>query len=462
MKEVPDMPARMGERNTETGGMKLSVVCFVFVAAAIITAAALFLADSKINTGYQRMEQASERYVSAQLAAMDLQAASDYLTDRMRCFAVTGELRYLNDYFEEVEATKRRDNALSNLEELLEENVGSAYDRLAEALKYSNELMQREFVVMKLVQTAMGYDDSQVPEAVSSVALTPEELGLTAGDQMQRAQKYAFDDEYMAYKEHIHENVQACTQELILSSGNKLDQTMQNMKHFLNMQTVLTIMLLLVVVLFGSFVIIQVRRPLTRMVTRIKQQESVPVSGAAELRFVTQTYNEILEENLRARIKLTHEATHDALTGLYNRNAYEMLMDSVDQEHIALLIIDVDKFKTVNDTYGHDVGDKVLQRVANVLKEHFRSVDLICRFGGDEFVVIMTRSNSSMRKLIEDKIREINRVLQHPEDGLPPTSLSVGAAFADKKLPDGDLFKDADTALYTIKQSGRKGCGFAR
>ena len=195
MKEVPDMPARMGERNTETGGMKLSVVCFVFVAAAIITAAALFLADSKINTGYQRMEQASERYVSAQLAAMDLQAASDFLTDRMRCFAVTGELRYLNDYFEEVEATKRRDNALSNLEELLEENVGSAYDRLAEALKYSNELMQREFVVMKLVQTAMGYDDSQVPEAVSSVALTPEELGLSAGDQMQRAQRYAFDDE---------------------------------------------------------------------------------------------------------------------------------------------------------------------------------------------------------------------------------------------------------------------------
>ena len=225
---------------------------------------------------------------------------------------------------------------------------------------------------------------------------------------------------------------------------------MQNMKHFLNMQTVLTIMLLLVVVLFGSFVIIQVRRPLTRMVTRIKQQESVPVSGAAELRFVTQTYNEILEENLKARIKLTHEATHDALTGLYNRNAYEMLMDSVDQEHIALLIIDVDKFKTVNDTYGHDVGDKVLQRVANVLKEHFRSVDLICRFGGDEFVVIMTRSNSSMRQLVLNKIAHANDLLQHPKDDLPPVSLSVGVAFSDRNNPSGDIFTDADWLFCAI------------
>jgi len=118
----------------------------------------------------------------------------------------------------------------------------------------------------------------------------------------------------------------------------------------------------------------------------------------------------------------------------------------------------VDYFKTVNDTYGHDVGDRVLKRVADILKHSFRSVDIICRIGGDEFVVIMTRVDSSMRDLVIRKIEHANELLQNPEDDLPPVSLSVGAAFADRKNPKGDIFKDADTALYRVKAAGRCGC----
>ncbi len=133
-------------------------------------------------------------------------------------------------------------------------------------------------------------------------------------------------------------------------------------------------------------------------------------------------------------------------------------MESTDTRHIALILVDVDYFKTVNDTYGHAMGDRVLKRVAEVLRSSFRSVDILCRIGGDEFAVVMTRSNSSMGKLVMDKINRANYLLQHPKDDLPPVSLSVGVAFSDRKNPKGDIFRDADAALYKVKEAGRNGC----
>ena len=125
---------------------------------------------------------------------------------------------------------------------------------------------------------------------------------------------------------------------------------------------------------------------------------------------------------------------------------------------MALILVDVDYFKSVNDTYGHAVGDRVLKRVADILRNSFRSVDILCRIGGDEFAVVMTRVNSSMSQLVLNKINRANELLQHPKDDLPPVSLSVGVAFSDRKNPQGDIFKDADTALYRVKDGGRKGC----
>ena len=135
-----------------------------------------------------------------------------------------------------------------------------------------------------------------------------------------------------------------------------------------------------------------------------------------------------------------------------------MFMDSMDLQNIALLIIDIDLFKQFNDLYGHDVGDRVLKKVASLLQHTFRSVDIICRYGGDEFVIIMTRVNSSMSGLVKNKIAHLNEILQHPDDGLPEASLSVGVAFSDRENPEGDIFKDADTALYWVKEAGRKDC----
>ena len=245
---------------------------------------------------------------------------------------------------------------------------------------------------------------------------------------------------------------------MIRSSSIGLDEASDRMAFLVKLETVLTVGMLLVVLLFVIFVTLQVRKPLTLMVDQMRSQQEVSPKGASELQFVTQTYNAILKENKAAREKLGHEASHDPLTGLFNRGAYEMMLKSVDTAHMALILVDVDRFKQVNDTYGHDVGDGILKQVAAVLKKSFRSVDVICRIGGDEFVVIMTRADSSMRELVYQKIRQANEFLQHPKDELPPVSLSVGVAFADRKNAKGDIFKDADTALYRVKEAGGSGC----
>ena len=453
----------MENRNHERkeNGPRLRMISVAFTVAACVAAAALFLADHSVTEGYHQMEKASSQYVAARQAASDLEVGSDYLTDRVRCFVVTGGIEYLEDYFREAEVTRRRDDALDTLEILLEGSDSAAYKSLAEALEDSNELMEREYQAMALM-LASGYYTSaalvKVPEAVKNTELTEEELAMTSAEQKQRAQELVFDDVYMAYKDKIRKNVTVCTEHLIESTSEVLEAASGRMDRLLSIQTGLTVLLLVIVLAIVAFVTLQVRIPLMHMVELMREQKVVPPAGAAELRFVTRTYNEILTENKAHQEKLAYDATHDPLTGLYNRGAYEMFMQTMDTSHIALMLVDVDKFKTVNDTYGHDIGDKILRRVAQTLKSRFRSVDIICRIGGDEFVVILTRVDSSMAQTVKTKILQANEFLMKEDQGLPPVSLSVGVAFADRENPRGDIFKDADTALYIVKEAGRCGC----
>ena len=124
-----------------------------------------------------------------------------------------------------------------------------------------------------------------------------------------------------------------------------------------------------------------------------------------------------------------------------------------------MILIDVDTFKSVNDTYGHAMGDTILQKVATLLKRTFRSIDYVCRIGGDEFAIIMVEMTSDLKYTIEEKIEAVNETLSKEVDGVPAVSLSVGVAFSDRDNAEDDIFKDADKALYYIKEHGRHGSG---
>ena len=130
-------------------------------------------------------------------------------------------------------------------------------------------------------------------------------------------------------------------------------------------------------------------------------------------------------------------------------------MSSIDLNSTYMMLFDIDNFKTINDTYGHETGDKVLVKLVNVIKKNFRDDDYICRIGGDEFVVLMVHSAQVGQKLIARKIESINKDLDETNDGLPTTSISVGIIHGTDALSADELYKKVDTAMYQSKQKGK-------
>ena len=106
------------------------------------------------------------------------------------------------------------------------------------------------------------------------------------------------------------------------------------------------------------------------------------------------------------------------------------------------------------------MGDAILKKVAHLLTVTFRTIDYVCRIGGDEFAVIMVEMTSDLNYTITEKINIINAELSIPKDGMPAISLSVGVALTDRRNPGKSQFTDADRALYYTKEHGKHGCTF--
>lgn len=160
--------------------------------------------------------------------------------------------------------------------------------------------------------------------------------------------------------------------------------------------------------------------------------------------------------------KLVHSAQTDGLTQVFNKKHTHYAIDAFLQtapsgsEH-AFLILDLDKFKTINDTYGHSVGDTILQRVGDFLRSQFRDDDIIGRIGGDEFIILMKQIDSRENALrrIETMLEEI-RCIKHEELGGGHITFSVGVVFSPESgVTFKDLYLNADQALYQTKRGGR-------
>jgi len=201
-------------------------------------------------------------------------------------------------------------------------------------------------------------------------------------------------------------------------------------------------------------------KPILEAVDHIRKNERIPEDGSSEFHYLSDAYNSMFDFYSRNVENLNYKASHDELTSLYNRTGYDVIKTSIDTSSTAMLVLDADEFKNINDTYGHAVGDQVLKKIGKVLRLNFRSNDYICRIGGDEFVVFMVKLIEDPTFLIKNKVTEINNQLADTSDGVPAISLSVGVTYENKKMDPAEMFRHADIALYHVKVNGRKGCCF--
>ena len=201
-------------------------------------------------------------------------------------------------------------------------------------------------------------------------------------------------------------------------------------------------------------------KPIINAAERIKNDSPIPISGSNEFRYLARNYNKLYGAYRKSVAHLNYKASHDELTGAYNRTGYDLLFSSIDLKTTYMLLIDVDNFKDINDTYGHEAGDKVLKKIVAVLNKNFRSDDYVCRLGGDEFVVFMVHADEHLHELVASKICQINKQLADTSDSLPRTSVSIGVVHGTQVNNREDLYKYADESLYDIKRKGKNGYAF--
>ena len=168
--------------------------------------------------------------------------------------------------------------------------------------------------------------------------------------------------------------------------------------------------------------------------------------------------------NLKLRESTRDLSIRDPLTGLYNRRymeeavAQEQHRSKRNNAQLAVIMVDIDHFKQFNDNFGHDAGDVVLCTLGEFLKKHVRGSDIACRYGGEEFILILSPSTTEGARLRAEKIREGAKLLSlaHANQNLGAITLSLGVAmFPDAASDTAALIKAADVALYQAKRGGR-------
>jgi diguanylate cyclase (GGDEF)-like protein len=185
-----------------------------------------------------------------------------------------------------------------------------------------------------------------------------------------------------------------------------------------------------------------------------------------------QMLNETLEQKVQERTreleittkKLETLATTDSLTQLHNRYSIMSILDSEMQrskrygDPLSVSMFDIDHFKDVNDTYGHDVGDDVLHTIGEIVQHTLRSVDIIGRYGGEEFLIIMPNTPFKDAKQINERVRQ--DIEKHDFDKVGKVTISIGMITYNKEENIDQLFKRLDKLLYYSKQNGRNRLSF--
>jgi diguanylate cyclase (GGDEF)-like protein len=191
-----------------------------------------------------------------------------------------------------------------------------------------------------------------------------------------------------------------------------------------------------------------------KMLLTIEQQAAEINTFATRL---DAAYKEL--ESTNARLKET--SFKDEVTGLYNRRFFTLRLEEELSRYrrfnhpVSVVLLDLDGFKAVNDEFGHSVGDDTLREVAQILMKHSRGINVVSRYGGDEFAVLLVETSKAGARLYADRIREV--VAKHPFSHGKVVTASFGVA----SLPDDetgtadDLFRASDDALYAAKRAGK-------
>lgn len=380
---------------------------------SIILFALLLVNTISLKKNTDKLFEITNLYQNAQDEAFVFNTTSDYMTSEAHYFVTMGNLENLQNYFIEVKDTKRREESMRKITENVQISCGHYIEKMMEL---SRILEEYEVYAFRLVCDAYRISDEVLPEEMRNVVLNEIDQELDRKAKLEKALKLIFAENYQVLKMEMKQQL-LDFYDTVLSDLNGSNIFYEDKIRSMTVHEIVYIVALFLV-LFLFFCI----------------------SG-------------LVGSSHRLLIKINRT---DTLTGVFNREAFNKAKYDYSRlkKDICFLMIDVDHFKEINDTYGHDIGDNVLKKITGVISEKFREGDAIFRIGGDEFVMILNDWKDDQEELLLKKWNEINELLHKGSEGVPPTSVSVGIAFSSTGYSER-LQKHADIALYLAKGAGR-------
>lgn len=244
-----------------------------------------------------------------------------------------------------------------------------------------------------------------------------------------------------------------------------------DIRHLRNTTITLVLVLLVVVGSLAYWLGLLVVLPLERLALAANQvaggdlDVEVPASGSGEVSGLTVVFNDMVRQLRKGRAELERLSVTDELTGLANRRQLDAEFQREADRHrrhkrsFAVLMLDIDRFKVLNDTHGHQAGDDVLRQFADILRENARTGDTVARFGGEEFLLILPESTMEGSQKLAERIRAATEAHRFTIDGngtTVPVTVSIGLArFPENAKTPETLIEAADQALYRSKAEGR-------
>lgn len=437
-------------------GIRLSRVNIVLLAVTVIGSIGMIIATNRLNSAYQQLIEETGKYINTQQDAGMIEEFSGSMLSESRSFLQTGDPAHVMAFYSQMDVIRRQLDSSGTSET----KGTAASDRyLEEAVEAFRTLAEQDAYAMRLKAETLPVSLGSYPAEFAGTEIRPEDAALDAEQKLAKAQEILDRTDYSAIRSRLSDRVDASHRAASETVQQQMGVTTARIWQELLLLRTFGVVFLVIAVLAMLSNLLLIILPINRSVSNLDNREEIPEQGSFEMRNLARVYNEVLRDSTEKQEELEYSATHDALTGVYNRAAFDREYDRCRNDRIGIAIVDVDGFKHYNDVYGHDVGDHVLRRVTETIGSKFRKEDHISRIGGDEFVIIMKNTGSAQSEDIKLKIDEINEELvKERRKGMPPISVSVGAAFWDRENPGPDILKDADKALLQMKQNGKLGC----
>ena len=402
--------------------------------------------SAQIN--YDEVQRVTDGYVSTTKYLYAFDEESDNLTDYARSYASTGDKTALDNYFSSLYEEKNRESFVASVKTYFEGT--SVYEGILNALGYSDELALIEMYALRLA--AYGYHEETLPPELSEVEISSQDQALSDEEKLSKARSSLFDQTYQRGKAKINSAIEDSLNDLVLITDQKRSGASNRLEAALLVDYIILPLLLLSLFADIALTFVLVLKPIQKAKEGIAIGEEAPISGSQEVRFLTESYNEMLSLRNQQKKELEYEVSHDILTGIPNRHEYIAKTVEFAHDELYYVIADIDHFKQINDTHGHAKGDQVLSEFARRLRETFLNHDLVFRIGGDEFVVLI-KTDEDIKEKLSKKLKEINRTfaIMAERYDFPKVTASFGVAKKSKTMTFEEAYRLADAALYSIK-----------